>query len=620
MTHLELLAPARNLDIGIAAIDCGADAVYIAAEAFGARQDAGNSIDDIAALCRYAHQYGVRIFVTVNTILFDDELSRAGDLLEAVAAAGSDALIVQDPAVLLLARERGVNLPMHASTQCAIRTPERARFLEGLGFSRLVLERELSLEEIRAVSEAVDAEIEVFVHGAVCVCYNGQCYLSEAIEGRSANRGRCIQACRSLYDLVDGDGKVLVRGKALLSLKDMNFLGRLEDLAEAGACSFKIEGRLKSRSYVMNTVRAYSDALDELCRRHPDRWARSSFGRVQAGFTPDLSKTFNRGYTELLLDGRQRGMSSMDIPKSNGEFIGTVLAVKTGGSTSRTTVRTDCILSNGDGFCFADDKGEVIGFRGDVCEGKNIISKPVPGLKAGMRLYRNISADFERRLRAGQGRREIDVHVDVLIREMDLLVEARSEDGRHVALTVPVAGETARDQARMEAMLRGQLSKKTEHYAFHVDKVCHLREDHALPLMSAAFLNGIRRDLAGKLSEIPCRMIPLGEGHIGNIPSPEKVSYKENIANARTEALYRSLGTREVGMAFECGHPDGAELMRSKYCIRYELGLCPVHQTAPESGPLYLVNNGRRLRLGFDCKACEMTVYMNSNTRSTSPK
>ena len=620
MTHLELLAPARNLDIGIAAIDCGADAVYIAAEAFGARQDTGNSVEDIAALCRYAHLFGVRIFVTVNTILFDQELAQAGDLLEAVAAAGADALIVQDPAVLLLARERGVHLPMHASTQCAIRTPERARFLEGLGFSRLVLERELSLAQIRAISKAVDTEIECFVHGAVCVCYNGQCYLSEAIEGRSANRGRCIQACRSLYDLVDANGKVLVRDKALLSLKDMNFIGRLEDLAEAGACSFKIEGRLKNRSYVMNTVRAYSDALDELCRRHPDRWARSSFGRVQGGFMPDLAKTFNRGYTELFLDGRQRSLSSMDIPKSTGEYIGTVTAVQTRAGLSRTTVRTGLPLANGDGFCFAGDKGEVIGFRGDVCEGNTILSKPVPGLKAGIRLYRNISAAFEKRLRAGQGMREIRVEADILIRESNLVAEARSEDGRHVSVTVPVPEENARDTERMGAVIRGQLGKKTEHYAFRPGAVRSIRKDGSLPLMSASFLNGIRRDLAARLNESPCRMIPLGEGRVRNVSFPGTVSYKENIANAKTEDLYRSLGAREVEKAFECAPREGAELMRSKYCIRFELGLCPVRQGTPDSGPLYLVNNGRKLRLGFDCKACEMMVYMNSSFKSTSPK
>ena len=620
MTHLELLAPARNLDIGIAAIDCGADAVYIAAEAFGARQDAGNSIEDIAALCRYAHKFGVRIFVTVNTILFDDELSRAGDLLEAVAAAGADALIVQDPAILLLARERGVTIPMHASTQCAIRTPERARFLESLGFSRLVLERELTLQQIRAVSEAVRAEIECFVHGAVCVCYNGQCYLSEAIEGRSANRGRCIQACRSLYDLVDGDGNVLVKDKALLSLKDMNLIGRLEDLAEAGACSFKIEGRLKNRSYVMNTVRAYSDALDDLCRRHPDRWSRSSSGRVQSGFTPDLTKTFNRGYTELLLDGRQRGLSSMDIPKSTGEYIGTVTAVQTGPGSFRTTVRTACTLSNGDGFCFAGDKGEVIGFRGDVCQGNTILSRPVPGLRAGVRLYRNISAAFEKQLRASQGVREIAVQTDICIREKEILAEARSEDGRIVSVTLPVPEENARDKERMETILRGQLGKKTAHYAFRTGALRNLRPDGSLPLMGASFLNGIRRRLADQLDGIPCRMVPLGEGRIGNVPAPETATYKENIANARTEALYRSLGSQTVEKAFECTFKPGAELMRSKYCIRFELGLCPVHQGARESGPLYLVNNGRKLRLGFDCKACEMTVYMNSSKRSTSPK
>ena len=341
MTHLELLAPARTLDIGIAAIDCGADAVYIAAGEFGARQDAGNRIEDIETLCRYAHRYGVRIFVTVNTIVFDEELDRVADLIGQIARAGADALIVQDPAVLLLAREKGIDIPMHASTQCSIRTPERARFLEGLGFSRLVLERELTLDEIRTIAAGTEAEIECFVHGAVCVCYNGQCYLSEAIEGRSANRGCCIQACRSLYDLVDGKGRTLVRNKALLSLKDMNLIGRLGDLADAGATSFKIEGRLKNRSYVMNTVKAYSDALDALCRQHPDRWARSSFGRSLAAFTPDLEKTFNRGYSELLLDGRKTGLSSMDMARSIGEPVGRVSSIQSGGKSWKITIRPE---------------------------------------------------------------------------------------------------------------------------------------------------------------------------------------------------------------------------------------------------------------------------------------
>ena len=305
MRQLELLAPARDANIGIAAIDCGADAVYIAGPRFGARQAAGNTIDDIRKLCSHAHKYGARIFVALNTILFDDELEEAYSQMLQVQEAGADALIIQDLAVMEMARHgignirKDFHIPLHASTQCAIRTPEQAAFLEGLGFSRLILERELSLEQIRAIRNAVTCELEFFVHGALCVCYSGQCYLSEKIAGRSANRGACIQACRSLYDLVDADGKVLVKDKALLSLKDYNLRNRLADLAEAGITSFKIEGRLKNESYVRNVVRDYSIALDELVRKNPESYERGSYGQVTGGFTPDTGKTFNKGNRRL---------------------------------------------------------------------------------------------------------------------------------------------------------------------------------------------------------------------------------------------------------------------------------------------------------------------------------
>ena len=298
MTELELLAPARNADIGIAAIDCGADAVYIAGPAFGARQDAGNSMEDIRRLCGYAHKFGVRIFLTLNTILYDSEISEARRILDEAAEVGVDAVIAQDLAVFEILRSAQNDMEAHASTQCAIRTPVQARFYESLGASRIVLERQLSLDQIRAIREVVSCEIEFFVHGALCVCYSGQCYMSEAVAGRSANRGACVQACRSLYDLEDASGKVLVKDKALLSLKDFNLIERLSDLAEAGVCSFKIEGRLKNISYVRNTVRAYSKALDTLVSAHPDKYRRASFGKVEGGFMPDLRKTFNRGYTE----------------------------------------------------------------------------------------------------------------------------------------------------------------------------------------------------------------------------------------------------------------------------------------------------------------------------------
>ena len=655
MQHtLELLAPARNLSIGIAAIDCGADAVYIAGPAFGARQAAGNSVEDIRALCTYAHRYGARIFVTVNTILYDSELEEARQLVHELATAGVDALIVQDFALLELCKD--LSLPLHASTQCAIRTPERAAFLEGLGFSRVVPERQLSLAEIRAIRGAVGCEIECFVHGALCVCYSGNCYLSEYIDGRSANRGACIQACRSRYDLVDAAGKVLVRDKALLSLRDFNLLHRLEDLAEAGVCSFKIEGRLKSISYVRNVVRAYSMALDGLVARHPDRYRRASFGRVTEGFRPDLNKTFQRGYTELYLDGRrERNWSSADAPKSIGEPVGSIRIVR--GAQVEMDLLPGIRLRNGDGFAFLAG-GEVIGFRGDVCEGRLIrCNRPVEGLRAGMRLFRNISAEFEKEMDSQPCRRMLSVQLDVLIssdpspvissavEKSVLRVTAHSEDGRTVTEAFSTAGfPVADNQQRMREILFGQLSKTSGHYSFTVkepsfrgldpsfhglDPSFHglSVESERLPLLKAAFLNDIRRRMAELLDAQPCGRLPLYQisplpsvgrndsAVIPSDPSPvissaveKSVTYKENIANALSRAACERLGAASVEPAYELSHKADAELMRSRYCIRYELGLCPRHQGARDTGPLFLLNNGRRLALHFHCATCEMTV------------
>ena len=395
MTFLELLSPARNLDIGIAAIDSGADAVYIAGPFFGARKDAGNSIEDIATLCTYAHRFGARIFVTVNIVVGEEELPELHRQMLAEQAAGVDAFIVRDERIF---GWDDITVPLHASTQCAIRTAEEARRYESLGASRLVLERELSLETVRAIREAVSCELEFFVHGALCVCYSGDCRLSAYLDGRSADRGECIQACRSVYDLVDVGGRVLVKDKALLSLKDFKLYSRLGELASAGVCSFKIEGRLKSASYVRNVTRAYSQALDALVEAHPDLYGRASFGRVSGGFVPDLSKTFNRGYTDLYLDGvRRKGWSSMDAPANLGSFIGVVRSVRRDRSGLEILLQKAADLHNGDGFAFVKGSS-IVGFRGDVCEGNSIRCKEVSGLREGVKLYRNIDAAFEKEL------------------------------------------------------------------------------------------------------------------------------------------------------------------------------------------------------------------------------
>ena len=599
--NLELLAPARTADIGVAAIDCGADAVYIAGPAFGARQAAGNPVEDIARLCEYAHKFGVRIYVTFNTLVYEEEIPQARRLLRELQEAGVDALIVQDAAVTRLAPE---GMVLHASTQCAIRTPEKARFTESLGYGRLVLERELSLSQIRAIRDAVDAELECFVHGALCVCYSGQCYLSEHLAGRSANRGACIQACRSLYDLEDADGKVLGKNRAFLSLKDFNLIHRLEDLAEAGADSFKIEGRLKSESYVRNVVRAYSEALDALVRRHPDKYRRASFGAVRGGFKPNLKKTFNRDYTELFLDGKRGEWAAMDAPKSMGECIGTVERLRPGMVTVKPA-DAGIVLHNGDGFAFVGRDGEIVGFRGDVCEGYTIRCKEIPGLKEGMRLYRNIDADFERKVEADRPVREIGVTLQVRFQSGVLAVEAVTEDGRTASQEVPAPFDEARDAERMLETVRTQLSKRSNHFAFTVSGV---EVDGAVPFMPASFLNGIRRDLASALDGQPVNTLPLRHGIARPDKAPETLTYKDNIANSIAREIHRERGAVEMEDAYELTHREGVEYMRTKYCLRHELGLCPKQRSGIRPDPLFLLNNGRRLRLDFDCAACEMTV------------
>ena len=730
MRDLELLAPARNADIGIAAIDCGADAVYIAGPAFGARQAAGNSMEDVRRLCEYAHRFGVRIFLTINTILYDGELEEALRLKAGAAEAGVDALIVQDLAMLgsccgkvpaaplqmlrgpVLSRTddgsrqllRGPvlsrtddgsrqmscstvlspqdGLPLHASTQCAIRTPEKARLYESLGFSRLVLERELSLEQVRAIREAVSCELEFFVHGALCVCYSGQCYLSEAIAGRSANRGACIQACRSLYDLADETGRVLVKDKALLSLKDYQLLSRVGDLADAGIDSFKIEGRLKNISYVRNVVRAYSLALDQLVARHPESYRRASFGRISGGFTPDLNKTFNRGYTELFLDGRRPdipaavrpgapasspdGWSSMDAPTSLGEYVGTVTSFRNA-ATSGERVRSalsgdgrphgqndliltlrpaggDVRLKNGDGFSFVAGS-RIVGFRGDVCTGETIRCKDIPEMFVGARLFRNVSTAFEKELETNLPARTLPVEVKVSVSERDgaflLTASARSEDGRSLVLERDCGRDVARQPERMVSLFRNQFQKTSGIYSFTLASLQNDTREGRMPFLPVSVLNGFRRDLAAGLDALPCGRRPLAGPVTNGLAAAvgKSLTYKENVANVLARTVYRSLGAETVEDAFELARPCEAELMRTKYCIRHELGLCPVHQLRPTSGTapgpvqgspsssspslsagrtpasgatpakaLFLLNNGQRYALHFDCRRCEMTV------------
>ena len=627
MRQVELLAPARDLQIGIAAIDCGADAVYIAGPRFGARQAAGNEIEDIRQLCDYAHKFGARIFVTLNTILYDNELEDAWKHMIAVQEAGADALIVQDLAVVALAKERGYGLPLHASTQCAIQTPEQAIFLESLGFSRLILERELSLDQIRAIRSAVTCELEFFVHGALCVCYSGQCYLSEHICGRSANRGSCIQACRSRYDLVDENGKVLVRDKALLSLKDYNLKKRVRELAEAGITSFKIEGRLKNESYVRNVVRDYSLELEKIVGSD-NNFERGSWGSISGGFTPDTSKTFNRGYTELFIDGKKGKWAAMDAAKGMGEEIGEITSLNKDKSVITLRLsKAGISLNNGDGFSFVARNGDVCGFRGDVCSGNTIKCKANPELFVGARIFRNIDIVFEKEIEKNPCKREINVEVTLDCRKADsgiISVSAQSEDGRNVILDVKCGDQIAENRERMLGMFESQIGKSVGHYKFSLDGII---ADEELPFMSASALNGIRRSLAEELDKHYCQKKDILHRKLGrkvenDRPSVKDVTYKQNISNMLSEQIYTEVGAHVQEKAFELTHRSGAELMRTRYCIKYELGICPIHQKALASNlpahlrdikpstRLFLLNNGRRFALHFDCANCEMTLTL----------
>ncbi len=586
MKPLELLAPARNADIGIAAIRCGADAVYIGGPSFGARAAAGNSIEDIKRLCDHASRFGVRIFVTVNTLCRDDsERKEMVHMMQSLRGIGVSAFIIQDCTLLPLLAESGPwTEEFHASTQCAVRSVERAEFLASLGFSRIVLEREMSLDTIRRIHDAVPSvELEFFVHGALCVCYSGDCYLSEALCGRSANRGECAQPCRSLYDLLDGDGRVLCESQPLLSLKDYCLIDRLGELAEAGVVSFKIEGRLKNESYVRNVVRAYSHALDEVVASNPKEWRRSSYGHVSGGFAPDLNKTFNRGYTSLFIDGKRGDWHSEYAAKHIGEYIGQTI----GGDGRRyiefpLSVLKRAGLNNGDGLCSVGRDGEVVGFRADRIEGSRVFCKAPSTLSSGTKIWRNRDLAFEKSLEKDPVRMvSVDLYLDfgtvpkedpTRVAE-ELRIEARREDGTRLKFIYPLSGfDVANDKGRMLQVVDSQLSKNSGDYEFHVAEVIG---NGPVAFMPAAFLNGIRREVAEAFASIPIIWNSAGWD-------------AEPFDFAETDLTHP--------------HREG-ELMRTKYCIRYRMGLCSKKQLH-----LFLRNNGRIIPLHFDCTACEMVV------------
>lgn len=664
MRTLELLAPAKNLECGIAAIDHGADAVYIGAPRFGARAAAGNSLDDIRQLCRYAHQYQAKVHVTVNTIIYDSELNDTLDMIRDLQEAGVDALLLQDMGVLYALQGKGPSAvdftwtrELHSSTQCDTRSAEKVKWLQSLGFNRAVLARELSVKEISDIHQAVpDMDLEVFVHGALCVSYSGVCYASEKCFGRSANRGECAQFCRMKFNLLDSGNKEIEHQRHLLSLKDMCQIDNLEALADAGACSFKIEGRLKDAGYVKNVVSAYSQRLDEICRKHPQKYARPSFGRPRYEFEANLKKTFNRGFTNYFLKGRQPDIASFDTPKAIGEFVGKVKEIR-GNSFNVASIAS---FTNGDGLCFINDEHELEGFRVNRAQGNRLYPLKMPiNLRPGMGLYRNNDQAFEKILAGKTAERKIPVKITFSLYDEDgrsgFSAEAQyvreqgigwsSDDSNFMGKGIVAFEHNPAQKPQHDNIVR-QLSKLGGTiYECRDVEIMNQADNYFIP---SSVLTELRRNLIEDIERNTVistgekAVIPTGEKAASNNlnlaedglqETKEKVQvwqkeygkygYLYNIANKSAHEFYKQHGMSHTKNAFELGNisiqgnkPDESLIMQCRHCIRYSLGYCVKRggKKPTWKEPLYLeLGDGRRFRLEFACNVCQMNVYSDNH-------
>jgi putative protease len=608
--NIELLAPAKNLECGIEAINHGADAVYIGAPQFGARAAAGNTLDDIATLTAYAHRYYARVYVTLNTIIYDEELPQVEAMAWQLYRIGVDALIIQDMGITRL------NLPpiaLHASTQADNRTAEKALFLAHAGFSQVVLARELTLDDIRSIRRAVPDNIalEVFVHGALCVSYSGQCYASSACFGRSANRGECAQFCRLPFTMTDADGNVLARNKHLLSLKDLCLIDSLEPLLDAGATSLKIEGRLKEVSYVKNVTAAYRQRLDDIFARRPE-YARASSGRCTYTFTPNVSKSFNRRFTDYFVHGRHADITSPDTPKAPGEPMGTLLRTE----RDSLLMHPDATpFGNGDGACFFDPQGHLVGFRINRAEGNRLYPAEPVRIAAGTTIYRNHDQAFEQLLsRHHTATRRIDLSFVLAESDSGLTLTASDESGNSATHIFDCPRETARTE--QSAYISAQLSKLGQTpFAMSALRI-DIPADRFIP---ASALTAARRAVVEQLLEAreanrprPAAA-PRSTTHPYPLPADSTLTYLGNVANRQAAEFYRQHGVATVQPAYELSPTDDATLMQCKFCLRFSIGQCPRYQQpSPEHRyrePFYLTGaDGQRFRADFDCRQCLMTL------------
>ena len=594
MKRLELLAPARDYASAVAAVDAGADAIYIGGARFGARHAAANSVDDIRRAAEYAHLYGVRVHATLNTLLYDDELAAAERQARELVAAGVDAPIVQDMAL----RRMSLPVELHASTQTAIRTPAEAAFLGNAGFARVILERALSLDEIRAICRATTAEVECFVHGAICVGYSGQCYLSRSMSARSGNRGECSQPCRLSYDLEDAAGRRILRGKHLLSVRDLNLADRLGALIDAGVTSFKIEGRLKDEGYIRNVVAYYRRRLDEAIASRGD-CRRASVGETRLDFTPDPAKSFTRGESEYFLMGRSAGVASFDTPKSVGEFVGRVAACDVRGFT----LDRDAALAAGDGICIGADGTNV-----NSVEGRRIAPNRMPAsIRPGAAVYRNLDSRFRLQLERSRMRRVIPAEACVTVASDRVTFRYTDCEGLSAEASREGVFEPAGDPAKMAEGLRMQAARSGD-TPFDVQRVEVTGAEWFVPLSLAGAL---RREALAELRRLRVARVPehriLAEDPCAPYPAAA-LSAEGNVTNRLAERFYRDHGVTRIerGLDLEAS-TAGRRVMRSAYCIRREIGECLLEGSRLD-GDLFLVRGAKRYRLAFDCARCEMSL------------
>ena len=597
---IELLAPAKDKKTAFAAIDCGADAVYIGSPRFGARVNASNSLDDIKEVVEYAHMFRVKVYVTINTIMSDDELKEAVELIYQLYDTGVDAIIVQDMGLL------ECKLPpikLFASTQCHNSTLEKVKFLEKTGFSRVILARELSLEEIREIASNTGVEIETFVHGALCVSYSGQCYMSYAIGGRSANRGECAQPCRKKYSLVDSDGVVVAKDKHLLCLRDLNFSSDIKDLIDAGVSSFKIEGRLKDEDYIKNVVSFYRKKIDDAIEN--TEYERSSSGYSVLGFEPDVNKTFNRGYCEYFLHGRNKNIISFDSPKSRGEYTGRVKEV-----FEKYFLFDGSELNNADGICFFDERGELVGTSVNKAEGNKIFPQSMNGIRKGVEVFRNYNHKFSKMLESVKVERKIEASVCFVEKEQCYELSAVDEDGVRVVVE---AGKNY-DKAKNQELARNNIIKclkKAGDSCFDI-KEARVEVD-VYPFIPLSELNELRRRLLAKLEEKRIASYEV-EKSGGIFISPyfeRELFYDVNIMNEKAKEFYEKRGgiCREYAIE-KTGNVSGKILMTTKHCLKFSLGLCSKEGKKHRyREPFFLVDShGKKYKLLFECKGCCMKI------------